>query len=532
MIPEFIVSTECNRENCDPNYCNDVSCERCLPGYYKYHSGDCIKCNLGCKNCKGGQCFNCFHLECFDGTDICDYANCSTEGCSENDAAWCSVCPDGFYLDRYCYRCNNINCKCSSASGCDECLPGHYDVSNFCNSNCSTNCLRCSDSAYCTECGPGKYGISCEHNCKNTCEDGTCDKESGTCLTQCAAEEYLDETEECQPCPSTRCSSCVNSTFCDSCKQPFHWNPTCAYDCVACYDKCDRLKGCSSGCSESVYYNTYSSHKKGYECIHCPSQCKTCLNDTYCTSCKESFWGIKCLYSCNNCAGTCDKYHGCIGNCDAGYYRLPVDTGHECKPCSEHCEQCVDSSTCHVCEDRYYIDGVSDDCIDCSVYCSDSICDNKSGTCTSGCLPGSTGHRCNDQCQMNCVECEQFNSSYCYSCKGGFHGGMCKLTCSQNCKLHDGIHECEKEDGTCIYGCEDKYWTKTCTEACPDGCTNQACNETNGECLHGCKIGYHGANCSLKCPDTCSDDGCFQENGICKSTCIPGSANSQCGTGK
>ena len=430
----------------------------------------------------------------------------------------CSGCPDGFYLDKRCYRCDNINCKCKTASGCDECLPGYHD----------TNTL-------CTECVSGKYGDSCELNCISTCANGTCDKESGTCLTQCTSYQYMDDSGECKPCPGTetsRCSSCVNSTYCTKCKQRWYWNPTCQYDCTGCISKCNRNDGCSGGCGEAVYYNTYNPGKKGYECIRCFSQCSACLNDTHCTSCKDNFWGTNCLYSCNNCDGTCDKDKGCIDSCELGYYKEEVEDGYECKPCPEHCDQCLDALTCKVCEDGLYVDEITKNCISCSINCTDIKCDTSNGTCTRGCSLGSTGRQCNEQCPNSCIECDQFNASNCKSCDSEFNGDSCEYSCSKNCKSSDGVRECVKENGACVHGCEDKYWTKTCTEACPDGCTNQNCNETNGECLHGCASGYYGANCSLKCPDTCSDGGCFQANGTCKSACIPGSGDSQCGTGK
>ena len=499
-------------DNCNVNNCNDLECTRCLPGYFKT-SGICRKCHLYCQSCNVSQCYNCYPSNC---PDICSYANCEQEGCFSNAVEYCSTCPDGFYFENnFCVRCDNLNCKCSTAKGCDECLTENYDIITFC-----------------TDCVHGKYGDSCEQSCITTCNDGTCNKGSGTCR-RCKLNEYLDDSLECKLCPGTgRCSSCANSTYCTTCSQRWYWNPTCQYDCTGCLDSCNRNDGCSSGCDDTRYYNIYNPGKKGYECIMCFSQCKTCANDTHCTSCKDNFWGTKCLYSCNNCDGTCDEDKGCVDSCELGYYKEQVEDGYECKPCSELCKQCLDSSTCQVCEDGYYVDDITTNCKPCPINCNNSLCDGSNGICTSGCSPRSTGNRCNKQCPTNCLECDQFNLTNCISCKSEFYGDSCDHSCSRNCKTFTGIQECHKEDGACPHGCVDKYWTKTCTEACPDGCTNQACNETNGECFHGCASGYHGANCSLNCPDTCSVDGCFQANGTCKPVCTPGSADNQCGTGK
>ena len=499
FIPD-VISSSCNIVNCDTDYtCEGNQCSKCLPGYYKYFSS-CRKCYLGCLSCNGGQCYNCNPPVCVNGTDICDYATCDKAGCSGNVAVKCSGCPDGFYLENsFCFRCDHVNCKCYFANSCDQCLPGYYD----------TNTL-------CTKCVPGKYGHSCELSCISTCDDGTCGKESGLCLTGCASDEYLDDTGQCQPCPNPRCASCVNSTYCSSCKQPFHWNPTCEYDCVGCYNSCDRLEGCSGGCTDTKYYSTYNLDKKGYECIRCFNQCYSCINETYCTSCfRDIFWGRKCLYSCNNCDGTCDKDYGCIDNCELGYYREQVDEGHECKPCSDHCKQCLDTSSCQACEDGYYVDDISKFCISCSINCTDNICDSSNGTCTSRCLPGSTGYRCNKQCPTNCFECDQFDSSNCVSCKSKFYGEYCENVCSQYCKYLDGIHECLKEDGACKHGCEAGFWSITCSKACSEQCVDKTCNKTTGKCSHGCKTGFHGLNCSLTCPANCCGNKCFQDNGTC-----------------
>ena len=327
--------------------------------------------------------------------------------------------------------------------------------------------------------------------------------------------EYLDDSGQCQLCPSSRCESCINSTYCSSCKYPFQWGDICEFDCSGCITRCNRNDGCSSGCSYDNHYITYNPGKKGYECIRCPDQCDKCLNETHCNSCSHEFWGTKCSYSCNNCLGGCSKSFGCVSGCKLGYYPEHVEVGYECKPCSEYCEQCIDSSTCSVCEAGYYFNDVTNICIACSINCKGTVCDRRNGSCFSGCTAGNTGHRCNEQCSINCVECDQFNSSYCISCKRELYGETCKNVCSRNCKTTNGIHECLKEDGSCKHGCEDSFWSKTCTEACPERCIDNVCNERSGKCSNGCKVGFHGSNCSLVCPTNCYGNKCFQDNGIC-----------------
>ena len=486
----------------------------------------------------------------------------------------CDSCPDGYFLgnnNTTCYRCNNVNCKCSTAGNCIECLPEHYNISNVCNKTCPVECITCVDSMVCGECVPGKYGDMCEHDCITRCVNDTCDKQSGKCEEECPSGQYLDADSKCQNC-STRCETCIDSTICITCKKSHYWNPICRYDCTGCYDKCNRSYGCSAGCTDPMYFlSSYSQTKQGYECTRCPDSCKGCNNSTHCTACKTEFWGSACQHSCNNCSGDCDKVTGCGKNCIIGFYPFEADGGYECKPCFVGRENCSDTLSCNVCEEGCYIDDTSHR-LSCPLNCKESKCDRTNGTCTKGCASGYTGHRCDEECPDNCSECDQFNSSHCYSCEIEFYGDSCEKNCSENCKTDNGFHKCHKVDGSCLYGCNDGFWTATCTAVCARECADQMCNETNGVCLNGCTANYHGdlclsecsphclnmsssirvcnettgdcvgqcqdgwyaSNCSLRCnvSDNCYQRRCFQHNGTCELGCVAGSTDSRCIEGK
>ena len=394
--------------DCDNDYCNGTSCTQCLPGYWFYEQGlACQKCYLYCRECSNSTCYGCYTDDCL--SDICTYATCRTAGCYANNPAWCTSCPDGFYLTNHqCHRCSDINCKCTSAFNCNACLPGYYGTSNGCVSQCPGNCASCKSSVECDKCIDGKYGQTCDTDCITTCQDGTCDKESGTCLEQCASNTYLDsDSGVCKACPN-RCLSCVNSTYCTACKQYYHWSPVCQYDCAGCYGSCNRTDGCSAGCSDPSYYNTYNSFKAGFECIHCVNKCKTCDNETHCTLCEDNFWGRQCRYSCSYCSNNCDKVFGCGMDCELGYYPERIDTGYECKRCSQKCKECNDSTTCTICEDGYFVDD-NKYCTNCPTNCKGGKCERTNGTCTDGCDRGHTGQRCDEVCPEHCTECDQFN---------------------------------------------------------------------------------------------------------------------------
>ena len=356
----------CSVDYCDPSYCNGSSCDKCFDGYFRHVIEDfCYKCYLYCKQCNGydSQCYNCFHPGC--SSDVCDLANCTTAGCSGNTNVPCSSCPDGFYLSNHrCYRCNKVNCKCSSASNCIGCLLGYYGTSNACIGKCPSNCISCKNSINCDECISGKYGQTCETECINTCQDGICDKESGTCLAGCASNEYFHSGGICRPCPS-RCNSCSNVTFCTDCKTYFMWGSICQYECTGCYSMCTMKDGCSLGCY-SNYYLSYNVKKNGYECTHCPADCQTCTNMTLCQTCVQGRWGNICQYNCTGCSRECDALKGCVSGCLPGYYREASETGSVCLSCSKECETCTNATICQTCK--------------CETDISD-VCNGKSGKC-------------------------------------------------------------------------------------------------------------------------------------------------------
>ena len=556
MFSESVVS-ECNVTKCDISYCTGTNCSQCVDGY-SLLGGLCHECHLYCLWCSEGQCHKCYPPGC--STDFCKHTNC-TSRCNAN--AKCSGCPDGFYQNiNHCYRCDHANCKCSSKGNCIECLPGYYGTSNFCVNECPENCTTCKNTNECVECLAGKYGVKCESDCVSTCQNGTCDKETGTCPGQCPERYFYDTDTTCKPCP-VRCKACNNYNECTNCNMTYYWGPVCQWDCTGCYSQCDKINGCPTGCDD-IYFQIFNRIRGGYECKHCPDGCSTCHNLTQCTSCNDRNWGRLCQHSCASCSGNCDVITWCEGKCTLGHYPVQIDTGSECQPCSARCEYCVDSSTCRACEDGYYV--AIKNCSVCPFDCKGDKCDPSNGTCTNGCVSGQTGFHCDGKCPVHCVECDQFNSSNCFSCKSEFYGDSCEHSCSRNCKPDNGLNKCHKDDGSCLHGCEKGHWTETYTVACAEGCADPLCNETTGVCLHGCKpnyygqlcstqcshhclnvsysnricnetsgdclgpclIGWYGGDCSLQCSNGCYQSRCFQTNGTCELECVDGSTDERC----
>ena len=176
---------------------------------------------------------------------------------------------------------------------------------------------------------------------------------SGTCLQQCASNEYLD-SGVCKSCPS-RCARCANSTHCTVCDTYYRWGLVCEYDCTACYSNCNKDDGCSSGC-ESMYFQFYNIGKASYECARCPDRCSSCGSLNTCTSCENGNWGTICQYSCDSCTKDCDFITGCGENGLLGHYPFQIDTASSASRAHLDVKKCVVSLICDVCEEGYYVD--------------------------------------------------------------------------------------------------------------------------------------------------------------------------------
>ncbi|XP_060066870.1 scavenger receptor class F member 1-like [Ylistrum balloti] len=68
---------------------------------------------------------------------------------------------------------------------CSRCIAGYY--SNTCREECPANCtdgLCTMDTGICYACVPGYHGNKCSEKCGH-CKGGSCDKDTGKCMTLC-----------------------------------------------------------------------------------------------------------------------------------------------------------------------------------------------------------------------------------------------------------------------------------------------------------------------------------------------------------
>lgn len=131
------------------NYCDNLSCERCLEGNECSRCGEwycegcikncrecerylCNKCSIECENCNSIIC-NTFAISCSDCSDSACSDCISNCDCCGKD--FCGDCDD---LDETCEKCGYDICKSCKAS-CNECE--------------EKMCMSCAEQTHCKTCG-------------------------------------------------------------------------------------------------------------------------------------------------------------------------------------------------------------------------------------------------------------------------------------------------------------------------------------------------------------------------------------------
>ncbi|CAG2207372.1 unnamed protein product [Mytilus edulis] len=100
------------------------------------------------------------------------------------------------------------------------------------------------------------------------------------------------------------------------------------------------------------------------------------------------------------------------------------------------------------------------------------VCEMEIG----GCPLGRYGYNCEKFCHCN-GPCD-LGSGYCSSgCLDGWTGNRCDIVCDNG------------------------YFGKKCTRPCSANCLNPPCNHVSGECAGGCSKGWEGYNCTKECDD-------------------------------
>ena len=559
----FIDNYYCNpcMEGC--NICKNSShCGDCTSNYYLNSTGQCVKCQENCETCTSSKCTKAKSGYFIGSTILPCSANCAQ--CSSLDT--CKTCDEGFYLDlnSTCKACSS-NCKsCSDVDECGECDHGYFLTPNGYCSQCKNNCEECEVSNICETCEGGFYFhqkdakcILCSGGC-SYCNEGTCiscisigfylnqssciscDSGAGICTgsssISCVSGYELTDGV-CKKCESN-CLTCYEGK-CTSCYEGYYLNETCV--------KCQH--GCLDCIQNECLYCSSGFFKYNGNCILCPSECSTCLNETICTSCKIGFY-----LSDSQCSSCADYVYACADadtslKCIQKYY---LDNS-DCSKCvDEECGWCSGTGGCYECVEGSYLNSYECfSCVDlnCAV-CNQTDCFEclngfylYSGECKS-CSTGCSSCQGTDSCEVcengyylndgaSCVECPEncgfCNSFQCIQCESGYiidANGICKICNSQKCLCSDGYYnsgdyQCEP----CPFEC------KTCSnstfcQTCRDGflLNNKGiCSECdylncklcdNDQCLT-CNDGYFMRNnecqpCSSYCRSCTSTTNCLE----------------------
>ncbi|XP_053385679.1 multiple epidermal growth factor-like domains protein 10 [Mercenaria mercenaria] len=346
-------------------------------------------------------------------------------------------------------------------------------------------------------------------------------------------------------CPAG-CATCSSST-CMSCESSYYLS---GGGCFQCHENCNSCNG-TNDCT-SCRANKYNLASKCT--LNCADNClnSECADDKgSCYQCTQGWYGQKCQHNCSFCAnGLCDL-RACTSGCTDGYFEYNTVSDSLCLKCPRDCKHCYNGTTCHVCNDNFYLyqfhsNGNSfvqcamcSNNADCSKYCliencnqcqiqngalvctdcpagqlfngntcvqNSKNCSEKCSTycddddmCSGSCNDGWTGNTCTDQCESTCLTCEKTNGKSCQQCIGDYYTTNCSVACNPLCtKLHSK-QTCRLDDGYCLNGCEYNSWGPACDQSCSYGCIDNGlssmCERSSGICKHGCKDGYSGEKC-------------------------------------
>ncbi|XP_055956489.1 uncharacterized protein LOC130012477 [Patella vulgata] len=243
-----------------------------------------------------------------------------------------------------------------------------------------------------------------------------CEVEIFADLAQCNTGYYSTSRSTCQP-----CNTCYNNT-CD---------PTtgvCTGDCKTGFYGAKCQQNCNDGCLNN-------------KCFKSDGRCNDCKPDTVGPYCNLTC-GTECQPRTDQTSVTCDRNGRCT-ECTVGRYGDRCDTN-----CNTGCTVCDrdDANSCTECKDGRW--GSSCNKL-CNTNCKPVVCttvgkcDQMTGDCINGCVPGKIGSNCTTDCEA------------------GLYGDNCTSKCG-NCADETS---CDIITGSCgLVGCADGFQGPTCQD--------------------------------------------------------------------
>nr|XP_060631057.1 laminin subunit alpha-1 [Anolis sagrei ordinatus] len=430
--------TAADVEYCEcPQGYSGISCESCLPGYYRVDGilfgGICLPCD-----CNGhatecdihGVCLACEHNTSGRSCDQClpGFYGTPTKGTAED----CQLCACPLRTPS-----NNFSPTCHLDSVgdviCDKCPSGYA----------GPKCERCANGYYGDPLVPGQSCVPCDCNGNiDPMEDGYCHSLTGECL---------------------KCTGNTVGRHCERCANGYYGDAVINKDCHAC--ECNMESSVSSICH----------HETGL------CQCKMNVVGQRCDKCLFGYYGISTGLGCLPC--NCSKAGSVAEDCnDEGQCRcVPGVAGEKCDRCA-HGFYAFQDGGCTLCDCAHTLDA----------------CDEDSGECI--CPPHTEGEKCEfcaknfwgldpeKGCKAcNCSElgsvslqCDQL-SAQCH-CKHGYGGDNCDVCAlgyrdypdcvpcdcdirgskADVCDQSQGICSCEEETGICV--CKENVFGLHCSE--------------------------------------------------------------------
>ncbi|NXI37250.1 LAMA1 protein, partial [Galbula dea] len=417
-----------------------ISCESCLPGYYRV---DGILFGGICQPCK-----------CYGHAAECDiHGLCS--GCQHNTTGpYCDQCLPGFYgspsqgTPEDCQPCacplsspaNNFSPTCQLSDGgrviCDQCLPGYA----------GSQCERCANGYYGNPLIAGHSCAPCECNGNvNPQEEGYCDTFTGQCL---------------------KCLRNTAGHHCEKCAEGYYGDAVSEKSCRAC--ACHVNGSLSRTCHHETGFCDCRSNVIGERCDQCLSGYYGLLPGLGCLPCNCNQFGSV-SQECDH-QGQCHCLPGVAGaKCDAcapGFHTFqaggctPCDCAHTQNNCDADSGQCIcpphtQGPKCELCEENHW--GLSP----------------QLGCKACNCSPtGSAQLQCDvltGQCQCKA----EFGGQECSRCALGYRGYPACVACdcdgsgtkAETCGGTEGLCGCEEDTGSCA--CKENVIGLQCSECKP-----------------------------------------------------------------
>ncbi|CAD8056650.1 unnamed protein product [Paramecium sonneborni] len=483
-LPNYVVDSSvcknCSSFKTNCQSCNSSGCVTCFQGYY-VSSGNCIQCISNCYECSSSTCSICQNGYYGSSCSLC-HLSCKT--CQNNGINDCTSCKDNAQ--------QNLNvatfaCICNSHY--------YFDTNQNCQ-RCDSTCDQCQfTSNHCTHCDSTLQRILDNNNCICDTANGFQDLGTLQCYNiQCGL--------GCSNCvllsPGYVCNSCMGSeTFRTNdpssdcpCQDGYYDNQQriclqCPYQCSKCQiDPFSTLPVCIS-CSTNRDINDFCRCSKGFyenanNCIVCPSNCSSCIDQNHCIQCKNYNFDHdklngKCLCNLNNFSNK--------QNCECldGYYLNIINK--KCLPCNYNCKSCINMpNNCIMCSNNH-------------AYPPNCECSPGFYLQDQQCIP------CKNNCflcksQLECLDCSnqmQLINNKCYCQIGYFNlpnSYECQI-CAYQCST------CRFQEDNCTSCKFNRILPQKCI--CPNGTYELDIFSPCNDCDKKCQICEQSSNNCIQC---------------------------------